>query len=211
MAGVSFKIGVVGVSDTPLLGEILCHWVNELVPEPASANRAATPVQAVGGELSRPPAACGREVHLWHRGQRQCNVELIGDCGAFLAGRLAERIEGRAARIPPWAWTNLLAHGSEQDLRQAPAPGRPHQDSTAAKWCAARSYLAMEVLNLAGEFGPLEEVQRQVLVPLEQRLASRPEVAGWGPGQWAESVEEALEKHRRACRRAMIEKMRPPR
>jgi hypothetical protein len=79
------------------------------------------------------------------------------------------------------------------------------------EWRAARSYLAVEVLNLAAEFGPLAELQRRVLVPLEQRLASRPEVAGWRPRQWVESVEAALDKHRQACRRTMTRKTRPPR
>ena len=114
---------------------------------------------------------------MWHRDRNARNAELIGDCEAFLAGHVAERIEGRAASVPAWAWTNLLAHGSEHDLCSERAIVRPRQVTSGDEWHAARSYLAVEVLNLAAEFGPLADLQRSVLVPLEQRLASRPEVA----------------------------------
>lgn len=148
---------------------------------------------------------------MWHRDRNARSAELIGDCEAFLVGHVAERIEGRAASVPAWAWMNLLAHGSEHDLCSERAIVRPRQLTSDDEWRAARSYLAVEVLNLAAEFGPLAELQRRVLVPLEQRLASRPEVAGWRPRQWVESVEAALDKHRQACRRTMTRKTRPPR
>ena len=106
---------------------------------------------------------------------------------------------------------NLLAHGSEHDLRSKRAVARPRQVTSDDEWRAARSYLAVEVLNLAAEFGPLADLQRRVLVPLEQRLASRPEVARWRPCQWVWSVEAALDKHRQACRRTMTGGTRPPR
>jgi len=140
---------------------------------------------------------------LWYRDRNARSAELIGDCEAFLVGHVAERIEGRAASVPAWAWMNLLAHGSEHDLRSERAVVRPRQVTSGDEWRAARSYLAVEVLNLAAEFGPLADLQRRVLVPLEQRLASRPEVAGWRPCQWVWSVEAALDKHRQAWRRTM--------
>ncbi|HLN05345.1 MAG TPA: hypothetical protein VK217_03635 [Acidimicrobiales bacterium] len=148
---------------------------------------------------------------MWHRDERRHNAELIGDCEAFLAGHVAERIEGRAAGVPAWAWTNLLAHGSERDLRSERAVDRPRQVTSSDEWRAARSYLAAEVLNFASGLGSLAELQRTVLVPLEQQFASLPEVGGWGPRQWVASVEAALDKHRHACRRARIGEARPPR
>jgi hypothetical protein len=42
--------------------------------------------------------------------------ELVEDCEAFLAGRLVEFLERRKALVPAWAWTNLLAHGSVEQL-----------------------------------------------------------------------------------------------
>ncbi len=148
---------------------------------------------------------------MWHRDRNPRSAELIGDCEAFLVGHLAEQFEGRAASVPAWAWMNLLAHGSEHDLRSERAVVRARQLTSGDEWCAARSYLAVEVLNLAAEFGPLADLQRSVLVPLEQRLASRPEVAGWRPRQWVGSVEAALDKHRQACRRTMTRETHPPR
>jgi hypothetical protein len=41
------------------------------------------------------------------------------------------------------------------------------------EWCEARSYLAAELLNLAEGYGPLSEVQRTMLVPVELEFASR--------------------------------------
>jgi hypothetical protein len=43
-------------------------------------------------------------------------AELVAQCEAFLEGRLAEQVEGQVVRVPVWVWTNLLAHGAEQDL-----------------------------------------------------------------------------------------------
>ena len=71
------------------------------------------------------------------------------------------------------------------------------------EWCEARSYLAAEVLDLVREFGPLDEIQRTVLVPLELELASCTDVAWWGPRQWVTGVEGALSRRRRRCRRAV--------
>jgi hypothetical protein len=55
---------------------------------------------------------------------------------------VAERIEGRATSVPAWAWTNLLAHESERDLRSERAVVRLRQVTSGDEWRAARSYLA---------------------------------------------------------------------
>ena len=111
--------------------------------------------------------------------RRRRGIELVGECEAFLAGRLAERIEERAERVPVWAWTNLLAHGSEQDLCSERRRARQQCSVISHQWCEGRSFLVAELLDLADEFGPLAEIQRTVLVPLELELASCTDVAGW--------------------------------
>jgi hypothetical protein len=109
-----------------------------------------------------------------------------------LLGRLVERIESRGDSVPVWAWTNLLAHGTDGDLGAESGTEWPGWDAAEKEWRQVRSYLATEVLHSAKLHGPLAEVQRVVLVPLELELASNAEVAEWKPGQWAITVETAL-------------------
>lgn len=93
-------------------------------------------------------------------------------------------------------WTNLLAHGSEQDLRaESVAP-------LGDDWRKARAYLASSLLDLASTCGPLDEVQKRVLIPLELELAACPEVATWEPRGWLTVVERALGSYRRQSRRS---------
>jgi hypothetical protein len=52
-----------------------------------------------------------------HRGLKLGHDEDLGDCEAFLLGQLAEYKEAHYQYVASWEWTNLLAHGSEDDLR----------------------------------------------------------------------------------------------
>jgi len=139
----------------------------------------------------------GREPTLSADGvsKRLCS-ELVDDCSAFLLAHLVDRLEQKHQSVPVWAWTNLLAHGTEQDLRGAQSvSGR--RLIFDRQWHLARSYLAVEILALAQRCGPLADLQRDVLIPLELQLASRPEVARWSPRQWVTNVEAALNEHDR--------------
>lgn len=128
---------------------------------------------------------------------KRLTAELVDDCRAFFQAQLAEHFEQRHQSVPVWAWTNLLAHGSEQDLRSDQT--LPEQQlAFDGQWHRARSYLAAELLALAGRSCPLVDLQRDVLVPLELDLASRPEVNGWSPPQWVSCVETAVYKHTRS-------------
>ncbi len=116
--------------------------------------------------------------------------DLAEECDAFLVGVLAERLADHSA-VPVWVWTNLLAHGSDEALRAE----RDRPIDAASRdypWREARSYLSVELLGLAGRYGPLGEIQHEALVPLELELASRAEVAHWSPRRWVARVEEAL-------------------
>jgi len=44
---------------------------------------------------------------------------LATECGAFLDGTLAEYWDERGVDVPIWAWTNLLAHGSEELISES--------------------------------------------------------------------------------------------
>ncbi len=126
--------------------------------------------------------------------------ELVQAVEAVLEGRYAEFLQRRGSRVPPWAWTNLLAHGTEADLQRATHRRiRPYWDMSV--WRRAQSYLAGEVLDAARYAGSLAALQHEILVPLECDLV------GWIPsrytsaGQWAARVLAALDDHRRAVSR----------
>lgn len=116
-------------------------------------------------------------------------AELVADCEAFLSGRYAEAVVARGLPVPVWAWTNLLAHGAEADLRAVSASlGSPG----AGPWEAARARLAGELLAASGPDSPLGELQRAVLAPLQLSLASRVGAERWDRRTWIDTVRAAL-------------------
>jgi hypothetical protein len=138
------------------------------------------------------------------RAERSAAASLVKDCEAFLSGRLAERLLRTGGFVPNWVWMNLLAHGTQSELVRI-RDGRPLTRwpwiSHLERWHAARSFLAAEVLAIALLHGPLDTVQRQVLWPLEERLAdSRSDV--FGPTDWVTAVLAGLEEYRQAARRS---------
>jgi hypothetical protein len=114
---------------------------------------------------------------LWRRNDPEA-VALVEECDAFLAGCYVELCEARGTPVAVWAWMNLLAHGTEDQLRAGIAP-RPN----AGPWRHARGFLAGELLDLAdaGRLG-LPEFQRDVLAPLELDVMSCPGAGRWQPG-----------------------------
>lgn len=93
-----------------------------------------------------------------------------------------------------WAWTNLLAHGTEEQLRlRATSRGGSH-------WQRAQAYLATEILGSVDCCSSLAELQHEVLAPLELELAARGEVSSWDPQRWVAAVRSALPAHRHSAR-----------
>lgn len=118
--------------------------------------------------------------------------DLVDEAQAFLDGRYAEQLSDRSMWVPPWAWTNLLAHGGEDAVHRA-ARGSGQGPVATRGWWAARGYLATELLRTVGRGASLRAVQHDVLVPLELDLAHRRDVAGWTPQQWVSVVRAALQ------------------
>lgn len=114
----------------------------------------------------------------WRR-SHPAAVALIEECEAFFAGTFVELCEERATPVPAWAWMNLLAHGTEDQLSTGTT-----QHPSAGRWRHARAFLAGELLDLtdAGRLC-LPEFQRDVLVRLELDVMSRPAADRWQPGQ----------------------------
>ena len=104
---------------------------------------------------------------------------LVEECQAFLDGAYAEVANASEAPIPVWAWMNLLAHGTEVELRGA-ADALGEGDS----WRQARAFLAGELLEVVGKGGvTLMHLQHEVLVPLELDVLDCRGSNRWTPAQ----------------------------
>ncbi|MGH9087781.1 MAG: hypothetical protein ACRDYZ_06660 [Acidimicrobiales bacterium] len=132
---------------------------------------------------------------MWRREQRSLAAELVADCEAFLLGHYADRLVALSIVAPVWAWTNLLAHATEHELR-AEMLSSGAEGTRNDEWHAARAYLAAEVLDAAGRDGTLVELQAAALVPLEVDLAARADVLAWSCRQWVDAVRVALADRR---------------
>jgi hypothetical protein len=121
-------------------------------------------------------------------------AQLVGETEAFLTGALAEAIEARAGTVPDWVWINRLAHGSATDIAALAAERARRRDPG---WRRARAMLAQDLLDAAATHGPLERIQRDVLVPLELRLAESP-VLVTSPGHLVTRMLAALALDRAA-------------
>ncbi len=100
-------------------------------------------------------------------------------CEAYLGGTYADLLEAGGEHVPVWAWVNLLAHGTEDQLRTA-------ADALASEqgWRQARAFLAGEVLDAVGTGRTtLRALQDHVLVPLELDLVTCRGAERWRPAQ----------------------------
>ena len=101
---------------------------------------------------------------------------VAADADAFLAGRLLERAHdiGEPWEIPGWYWLNAVAHGTPERLGEIAAEPRAAPDSPDVRmtYPMVRRLLAHDVLLAGGgSRTQLEQIQRELLVPLELDIA----------------------------------------
>jgi hypothetical protein len=145
---------------------------------------------------------------MWHRGNRSgtqagskaSEPELIGECEAFLSGRLSHHFAQHHQAVPGWAWLNVLAHGGEGQIVALVDDDRRSSPGERA-WRQALVYSAAEVTASAQATGAsLDEIQRAVLVPLELDL-----IAEHGdrldPGKMVGALLDRLDRYRAGQRR----------
>jgi hypothetical protein len=133
----------------------------------------------------------GEEIPMKEQERLEGDAVLVRECEAFLAGGLAEYLDERGIVVPVWAWTNLLAHGTPEQITDCVcAPVQPRCSDR--DWGVARSLLAFEIFDLMEAGYPLEELQQDVLIPLELELAARIDVSRWAPRQWLDTMETAI-------------------
>jgi hypothetical protein len=139
---------------------------------------------------------------LLNRLQKQMARDVVGDCEAFLTGRLLEHYSANGEHVTASTWTNLLAHGDEEALLRVQRGRGDSIFMTGGTWASARSYLVTEILDLVSRHGSLAELQRTVLVPLELRLATDHGTDEWEVGTWVAAVLDTLAAYSRRCERA---------
>jgi hypothetical protein len=128
------------------------------------------------------------ENEMWYRDLDAEGRELARECQAFLDGRLVDHLLDVGDDVPAWAWTNLLAHGTTDDLL-SPTTTMPVDWAIYLKpWLEARAYLAGEVLQATEHAGPLRRVQRLALVPFELRLSCDPTALSLRSSDWVRLV-----------------------
>ncbi|HMD46314.1 MAG TPA: hypothetical protein VKG43_09150, partial [Acidimicrobiales bacterium] len=109
--------------------------------------------------------------------------QLVEEVGAYLDGTALDLFCRRGALVPPWAWLNVLAHGS---ARAVEARARRHQEvfEPGGSWGWAVGVLATEMLRAAGgDRAELGRIQREVVLPLEISLLGRAPVSVPPPTQ----------------------------
>jgi hypothetical protein len=113
---------------------------------------------------------------------------LVKECQAFLNGEFAEFGVPAGEPVPVWAWINLLAHGTEEQLRREAI-----MPAGSDNWHRARSLLADRVLaDAVADGSSLAEIQRDVLVPLELETISSRTAYRWDPPRLVIGVLGAL-------------------
>ena len=123
--------------------------------------------------------------------------ELVDGCEAFLTGQYVVHRRVNRAPVPVWAWTNLLAHATEVELRSAHRVRGGRADRGHGRsWAVAQRVAIDEVLLAAERGGGLTAVQQATLIPLEQRLVSLYGVATWSPNRWLVEIHSALDPPR---------------
>lgn len=123
---------------------------------------------------------------MWRPERKALEAELVAEREAFLTGGYAERLSARGAAVPVWAWTNLLAHGSETDLRTTVDS---HGGAGTEAWHTARARLAAELLSASRPERLLAEIQGAV-------LAAREGVERWDRRTWPATARAALRSNR---------------
>ncbi|MEW6470879.1 MAG: hypothetical protein AB1679_01290 [Actinomycetota bacterium] len=123
---------------------------------------------------------------MWRRrkGGGESDGELAGldtgvgdECEAFLAGRLAAYLQDLGRPVPAVGWLNQVVHATPRELSLLAVTGEAYALQPRL-WCRAVGYLARNLLERARETGrPIEQLQRELLVPLELELIGDPAAA----------------------------------
>ena len=136
----------------------------------------------------------------WNRQNRPAQPPggVGSECEAFLQGAYVEYLDSDGSIIPTWAWLNVLAHGTEDQIRSL-ATGTASQYEAAARgteWHSIVSLLAVETLGQARATGrSVSEIQQSILVDVELALAREGHKRWLRPGEVVGRTMAALHGH----------------
>jgi len=134
---------------------------------------------------------------MWTTRNRAWEQEFVAECEAFLSGHYAQWLAEENRPVPVWAWLNVVAHGSDDDLTSLATGEPPGQHAQGASvWQQALAFLAQELISQATRRNcSLADLQRSTLVPLELELAGRRASGAGEPAQLVAGVLSALARH----------------
>jgi hypothetical protein len=96
------------------------------------------------------------------------------ECEAYLSGRLAAYLQCRDRPVPPVGWLNQVVHGTPNELAFLASCANSYAIQPAT-WRRAVGYLSQMLIERAEEtFRPIEQLQQELLVPLELELMGDP-------------------------------------
>ncbi len=123
---------------------------------------------------------------------------LSEECQTFLDGTYLLYLAANDKPVPGWVWINRLAHAEPYDI-EALADGTDSSMKALpgrAQWHGAVSFLATELLGVASAaHATVEQIQREVLVPLELQLAGENRRRWLGPDYVVSRALAALHNH----------------
>lgn len=138
----------------------------------------------------REPEEPGGEDELsgaWH------DSDLAAEVVAFFEGRLVEFYTFKGRLLPAWVALNRLAHADRSEL--VTLVGGAARGTLRAPWATTERFIAGRVLAQAPTPELLDQLQSQVLVPVELEMLSRSTAEGLDAEQVLAAAVSALDAH----------------
>jgi hypothetical protein len=123
----------------------------------------------------------------WH------DSDLADEVVAFLDGRLVDFYTFKGRLLPAWVALNRLAHADRSEL--VALVGGTARGPLRAPWATTERFIAGRVLGRAPTSQLLDQLQSQVLVPVELAMLSRAKAEGLDAEQVLAAAVSALDAH----------------
>jgi len=104
----------------------------------------------------------------WH------DSDLTDEVAAFLEGRLVDFYTFKGRLLPAWLALNRLAHADHSELVRLVSGAA--RGSIRSPWAATERFIAARVLAQAPTPKLLDQIQSQVLVPIELKMVVQTKV-----------------------------------
>lgn len=113
-------------------------------------------------------------MRILHRQQAESpEKQTVDGASAFVTGSYARFLQRTEGQLPPWAWLNVLAHGTKMQILEV-AVGRSKDLPRGRRymaWRQAAQFVAIEMLDRSRfSSSALQAMQVEMLQPLEERM-----------------------------------------